>query len=144
MSEETKQKLSEIHKGMHAGEKNPMYGVHLYYMDDIERRRKSSEIMKERNRLHPIRYSPTEEQRQKMSERFSGEGNPFYGKKHTDETRAKISAARIKYPVRCIETQVEYESGAQASKVTGIHAGSISRACKTHGLAGGYHWEYIV
>lgn len=29
-----------------------------------------------------------------MSEKFSGEGNPFYGKHHSEETKQKISEAR--------------------------------------------------
>lgn len=33
----------------------------------------------------------TEEQRQKLSERMRGEGNPFYGKHHTEQTRKRIS-----------------------------------------------------
>lgn len=30
----------------------------------------------------------------RMSERFTGEGNPFYGKKHTEETKKLISEGR--------------------------------------------------
>ena len=36
----------------------------------------------------------SEEHRQLMSEMFSGEGNPFYGKHHTEETKKKISESR--------------------------------------------------
>ena len=36
----------------------------------------------------------TPEYRAKLSVRFSGENNPFYGKHHKDETRAKISAKK--------------------------------------------------
>lgn len=36
----------------------------------------------------------SEEQKEKMSKLFSGEGNPFYGKRHTKETKKKISDNR--------------------------------------------------
>ena len=53
MSEETKKKISIAHKGMHTGEKNYFYGVHMNGID-----------------------------------------NPFYGKKHTEESREKMSMSR--------------------------------------------------
>ena len=36
----------------------------------------------------------SEEQRQLISKMFSGEGNPFYGKKHSEESKQKISESR--------------------------------------------------
>lgn len=36
----------------------------------------------------------SEQQRSKLSEMFSGEGNPFYGHHHTEETKKKISESR--------------------------------------------------
>ena len=36
----------------------------------------------------------TDAERKNLSMKYSGEGNPFYGKKHTDETKAKMSLAR--------------------------------------------------
>ena len=36
----------------------------------------------------------SDEQREKMSKMFSGEGNPFYGKHHTQKTKDKISKNR--------------------------------------------------
>lgn len=36
----------------------------------------------------------TDHQRQIISEKFSGEGNPFYGKQHTDQTKQLISEHR--------------------------------------------------
>lgn len=35
----------------------------------------------------------SEESKQKISERVSGKGNPFYGKNHSDKTKKKISEA---------------------------------------------------
>lgn len=40
-------------------------------------------------------YTYTEEHKQKLSERMVGSKNPFYGKKHNEETKAKIRAARL-------------------------------------------------
>jgi group I intron endonuclease len=36
----------------------------------------------------------SEETKKRMSSLFSGDGNPFYGKTHSDETKIKIKAAR--------------------------------------------------
>lgn len=36
----------------------------------------------------------SEEQKQLISQMFTGEGNPFYGKHHTEETKQKISNSR--------------------------------------------------
>ena len=38
-----------------------------------------------------IGYIPSDETRLKLSEACSGEKNGFYGKKHTDETKTKLS-----------------------------------------------------
>ena len=72
----TREKLSKIHKGK---------------PKTLEQRQKMSEAQKG--------TSKTLEQRQKMSERMkgehhrdvSGENNPFYGKKHSEETCKKMS-----------------------------------------------------
>ena len=65
-SEETRRKMSESQKGLKAGEKHPFFGKHH-----------------------------TEESKKKMSESlkglFSGEKHPFFGKHHTEESKKKIS-----------------------------------------------------
>ena len=43
-------------------------------------------------------YVKSAETRAKMSVSLSGEGNPFFGKKHTDESKAKISAVKTGVP----------------------------------------------
>ena len=46
--------------------------------------------------------------------------------------------------VLCIETGVIYPTAAEASRQTGIHRDSISRACRNkQKTAGGFHWQYI-
>ena len=46
--------------------------------------------------------------------------------------------------VICIETQIIYESVTHASKETGIHNASISKACNgKQTSAGGYHWKFV-
>ena len=67
------------------------------------------------------------------------------GKKHTQETKDKISKAKdnIKIPVKCIETEIIYESGSYAEKITGIDKASISKCCQGEmHTAGGFHWEF--
>ena len=67
------------------------------------------------------------------------------GKKHTEETKKKISQAKQddKKPVLCITTNTIYESGAEASKITGIDASSISKCCQGIILtAGKMEWRF--
>ena len=75
VSEETKQKLSEIlSDGRLKGENHPMYGKH------------HTEEVKEK-----MRKPKPDEYKQKMSEKRKGEGNPYYGKKHSKEWKEKAS-----------------------------------------------------
>lgn len=55
-----------------------------------EQRRKMSEALKGK----PKDYCRTNEYRSNMSQIMTGQGNPNYGKKHSEETLAKISAAK--------------------------------------------------
>lgn len=70
LSEEARKKCGETHRGKVTSE---------------ETKRKISETRKKRG------YKCSEEQKQKYSQMFSGEGNPNYGKKHSPETLKKIS-----------------------------------------------------
>lgn len=80
----------------------------------------------------------TEETRRKISEKNSGKNNPMYGKKR-DIAIFKTKA------VICVETQEIYPSVSEASRQTGIDAGSISMACngKLH-TAGKSHWKFTI
>lgn len=76
----------------------------------------------------------------------------FAGVSFTDQHKQKISQTRTKYsgcvpgktPVRCIQTQQEFESVSEAAKMLGVNHGQISAVLTgkrnhTHGL----HFEYL-
>ena len=109
-------------------------------------------------------YCWTEKMKQQSSERYSGVGNPMYGvhrfgeegpmygKKHTEESKAKMSKTKremeitSRIPVICIETGVVYSSTYEANRQTGICQQNIAGCCrheKHRKTAGGYHWEYV-
>lgn len=82
----------------------------------------------------------------KMSESASqrtGENNAFYGKKHSAETKEKISSANSKQ-VCCVETNECFSSVKQASEIMGINRHCISGVlCGRLKTAGGFHWRYV-
>ena len=65
---ETRRKISKAHQGQQKSEEHRL---------NLSKAQKGKRL--------------SAEQCQKMSEMFSGKGNPFYGKKHTVETRQKIA-----------------------------------------------------
>lgn len=88
----------------------------------------------------------------KLSKAMRGKNNPFYGKKHSEESKRKISLNHAdfsgrKHPrakaVRCVESGTVYDSAASAALETGILQPSISKCCLGYRkTAGGVHWEY--
>jgi hypothetical protein len=78
-SEETKEKMRQSHIGKHSGEDNPMFGKIPWNKGlpmKEESRLKLSETKKNKH------YHHSDEWKLEMSERNSGESNPFYGKHH--------------------------------------------------------------
>lgn len=101
-SAEVKQKLSESHKGLYVGDKNPMYGVSPKDRMDEEtynswleqtRARVSSDDFKEKMREINIGKKYSDETNKKKGRK--GSEHPFYGKHHTNETKEKIRQANI-------------------------------------------------
>ena len=73
----------------------------------------------------------------------------FIGKKHSEETKQKMSEAHINHKslskkVLCVETGEVFESMMDAQRKTGVYPNHISAVClgklKT---TGGYHWAFI-
>lgn len=115
----------------------------------------------ERRRNSVNKYWQSEEgiqQAKKHSLEITGEKNPMYGKKHTDEAKEKIRQAKINNnPIKgrkgiknhlsksvyCFELNTIFQSIARASEVTGADCSSISRCCKNkQNKAGNLHWRY--
>ena len=120
VSDESKQKMSEVKKGKYCGENSPWYGKHL-----------------------------TEEHKSKLSEARKGENNPMYGKHRDDETRIKISKAHDKRKIPVSQQTIEgvfiasYESIHEAQRLTNIDRATISRCCKgIQKTAGGFKWTF--
>lgn len=90
----------------------------------------------------------TEEERQKISQsrlgKYTGEDNPFYGKKHTEETRKKMSEnSTTKKKVMCLEVGYIFDSITEAAEFANVSKYAISNCCKGKSkTSGGYHWKY--
>lgn len=79
--------------------------------------------------------------------------NPFYGLKHTNETKRKLSdlaKKNFKYAgnprakkVKCIETNEVFDCITLAAEKYGLNRGHINNCCTgTRKRCGGYHWCY--
>ena len=94
--------------------------------------------------------------------RFVGKNNPFYGKKHSEETKEKMRGrklseeAKIKisarlsgenHPkarkIRNIETNEIFLTITSAGQKYGVSACSIRDSIRRNGKCAGYHWELI-
>lgn len=97
----------------------------------------------------------TDEQKKRQSEKYTGENNPYYNKRHSDETKKLISlhhydcsygnnsfAKRVYQFTIDGEFIAEYDSCSFAGVSTGIHNGTISHAARYNKTAGGFLWVY--
>lgn len=109
LSEETKRKIGDANRGKNngmynvhlCGKSNGMYGKHL----SDEAKRKISESVKHRwedieyynSRCQNFKLYWTDEKRSERSALYSGENHPMYGKHHSEESKKKMSEARVKF-----------------------------------------------
>lgn len=114
------------------------------------------------NRVENLRWTTHKENcnnpltAKRISEALSGENNPFYGRRHTDEAKRKMSEARkgkfgaennSSKPIVGINKEtgeeVVFAAAMEAQRVLGINDGNICECCKgKRKSAGGYYWRY--
>lgn len=95
-------------------------------------------------------WNPPKKWRKKQSKLNIGKNNPMYGKEsamkgkhHTEDAKNKIRE-KHKKPVKCIETNIIYNSLQDAEKDTKINYYNISAVCNSRQkTAGGYHWKFV-
>lgn len=78
-----------------------------------------------------------------MREINTGENNPVYGRKMTDEDKIKRKAKSVVQYSKDGELVAEYISIHDANSKTGVHRGDITKCCEgIYKQAGGYVWKY--
>jgi group I intron endonuclease len=84
----------------------------------------------------------SDEQKDKYSKMNSGEGNPMFNKKHTNESLKKMKLPVLQYSLEG-EFIKEWESAADVERETDMLARSINRCAKgDRATAYGYLWSY--
>lgn len=175
-SEETRRKISEANsnpseetrKKMSDSAKARMTPEAIEHLRQINTGRKATD--EQRAKMSQSQLARwTDELREEWSAKLSGEGNPMYGRHHSEETKALLSAMfsgeksymygkhpseetlkkrSLNSPVRKVVVQLdmngnyitEYHSMGEAARVVGISEGHICTAIKTRKSAGGYMW----
>lgn len=70
-------------------------------------------------------------------------GADFMGYEKT-KTNQKKPGSGISKPVRCVELDIIYDSGAAAARELGLDASHISKVCRGKAnTTGGYHFEFV-
>lgn len=140
LSDDTKKKISEFHKG-----KGNAWALKKY-------RETNDPWNKGKNGL----YSHSDEWKQKMSERNSGENNPFYGKHHSSESVQKrldhwkplrgkehpTSRAVCQYTIDGVLVRM-WESLNEIEQSLHLLKTNICKCCRgKRNVCGGYVWKY--
>ena len=142
ISEESKMKMSKYWKGKRTGKDNPFYG------------KKHNEESLLKMSIASSNKNISADTRKKISESLKGDKSPMYGKKKTDEIKAKISESRkgklvggenpISRKVMCITTGEVFEALSEAQRKYGVNVANITACCRgRRKTAGGMTWKYI-
>ena len=157
-SDEQRRRMSESHKGLLAGEKNPMYG-----MRGAKHPKSKPVIQFAMNGDFIEEYPSATVAAQKLwndetkgtkitavcKGRSGTTGGYLWAYKDGSSPPIDITKIRNKYKVEQYDlvtgkTLATYDSPSQAEKMTGIkHIGAVCRHEPHHYSAGGYGWRYI-
>ncbi|MGG3233248.1 NUMOD3 domain-containing DNA-binding protein [Priestia flexa] len=109
-------------------------------------RKQSEEHIAKRTRVHKGKVL-TNETRKKISEarmgKYKGEENPFYGKTHTDETKKTI-AKKLGKRIRCVDTGEVFQSVSECAKVMNLDRRNIQKVCVGKSKTSkGFRFEFV-
>lgn len=159
MSRSAKQKFINHPEYIKRGKDNPMYGVKM----SQETRDKMSRSRMGNQNAKGSTWKMSQETKDKISKSMRGKQNCL-GRKLSQETRNKIAEAnrrrvitdemkekqRLSHlglsskKVRCVETQVVYDSIGDAALFINKDRSGIGKCCVgKQKTCGGYHWEFV-
>ncbi len=166
-TEETKRKISKAHSGKKLSEdhieKLRVASTGRLHTDEAKEKISEglqghvvTEETRQRISAGNIGKEWSKEAREKFSEARTGEGNPRYGTKHSEETIAKMKASSKgrkpsqntidahKKKVICVETGEIFNTVGEASKHIGVNITGVSLACNgKQKTSGGFHWKFL-
>lgn len=91
-------------------------------------------------------YHLSEERKENLRKKLSGENGSFYGRRHTDETKQKISESKHKPVLQYTmngKYLCRYNSVKEASEKNNICHSNISQVCVgNREYSGGFIWKY--
>ena len=124
-----------------------------FYINHPEARIASSERAKKLWEDEDYRRRVTENNRkyyQEHPDKFKGENNPMYGKKHTEEALEKIRthAATRKLKIAQLDKETleiikVFDGVKDAEKALKVSHGWLSKAAKANKVAYGYRWKFV-
>jgi hypothetical protein len=121
-----KQSPEHIQKRVKARKANETYNHSQETKDLISRKNTGKNL----GNTHTLGMKHTDEWKEEMSRRNSGEDNPFYGRQHSDEAKEKISKAK-----KGVKTSDEVRaklSIAQRARAKRNHAAHVARIAMPH------------
>lgn len=124
-----------------------------YYLEHPEAREQIRERTKELWKNPEYREKVTLSNQkfyQEHPDKFKGENNPMYGKKHTEEALEKIRAHAATRKTKIVQLDKDtleeiqiFDGIKDAEKALGVSHGWLSKAAKADKIAYGFRWKFI-